>query len=125
MIIGVGIDNVQSKRIKEILLKWSDRVENRVFDEGELEYSKSKGETHLHLAARFAAKEALFKALGKGLSEGMTWTDVTVRNDEAGKPHIHLKRRAREIADEMGVATIHVSLTHTDECALAVVILEA
>ncbi len=124
MIIGVGIDNVQSERMKEMLLKWADRVENRVFDEEELEYSKSKGETHLHLAARFAAKEALFKALGKGLSEGMTWTDVMVQNDEAGKPHIHLKRKAKEIADQMGVATIHVSLTHTDESAMAVVILE-
>ena len=124
MIIGVGIDNVQSKRMKEMLLKWADRVEDRVFDEQELEYSKSKGETHLHLAARFAAKEALFKALGKGLSEGMTWTDVKVVNDEAGKPHIELRRRAQEIAEQMGVATIHVSLTHTDECAVAVVILE-
>ena len=125
MIIGVGIDNVQTKRMKEILLKWADRVENRVFDEKELEYSKSKGESHLHLAARFAAKEALFKALGKGLSEGMTWTDVTVQNDEAGKPHIQLKRKAKDIADQMGVATIHVSLTHTDDSAVAVVILEA
>ncbi len=124
MIIGVGIDNVQSERMKEMLLKWADRVENRVFDEEELEYSKSKGETHLHLAARFAAKEALFKALGKGLSEGMTWTDVMVQNDEAGKPHIHLRRKAKDIADQMGVATIHVSLTHTDESAMAVVILE-
>lgn len=124
MIIGVGIDNVQSIRMKEMLLKWADRVENRVFDEAELEYSKSKGETHLHLAARFAAKEALFKALGKGLSEGMTWTDVMVQNDETGKPHLVLKRKAKEIADKMGVATIHVSLSHTDECAIAVVILE-
>jgi holo-[acyl-carrier protein] synthase len=124
MIIGVGIDNVQTERMKEILIKWSDRVEDRVFNESELEYSKSKGETHLHLAARFAAKEALFKALGKGLSEGMTWTDVKVFNDESGKPFIELKRRAKEIADEMGVKTIHVSLAHTDVCSMAVVILE-
>jgi holo-[acyl-carrier protein] synthase len=124
MIIGVGIDNVQTERMKEILIKWSDRVEDRVFNESELEYSKSKGETHLHLAARFAAKEALFKALGKGLSEGMTWTDVKVYNDESGKPFIELKRRAKEIADEMGVKTIHVSLAHTDVCSMAVVILE-
>jgi holo-[acyl-carrier protein] synthase len=124
MIIGVGIDNIQNERMKEILIKWSDRVEDRVFNENELEYSKSKGETHLHLAARFAAKEALFKALGKGLSEGMTWTDVKVFNDESGKPFIELKRRAKEIADEMGVKTIHVSLSHTDVCSMAVVILE-
>jgi holo-[acyl-carrier protein] synthase len=124
MIIGVGIDNVQNERMKEMLIKWASRVEDRVFDESELEYSKSKGETHLHLAARFAAKEALFKALGKGLSEGMTWTDVKVVNDEAGKPFIELRSRAREIADEMGVKTIHLSLSHTDVCSIAVVILE-
>ena len=124
MIIGVGIDNVQSKRMKELMLKWADRVEDRVFDEEELKYSKSKGKPHLHLAARFAAKEALFKAMGKGLSEGMTWTDVTVINDEYGKPNIHLKRKAKEICKEMEVRTIHVSLSHTDECAMAVVILE-
>lgn len=124
MIIGVGIDNVQSKRMKEMLLKWADRVENRVFNEKELEYSKSKGETHLHLAARFAAKEALFKALGKGLSEGMTWTDVTIQNDETGKPHIQLRRKAKDIADQMGVISVHLSLTHTDDCAAAIVILE-
>ncbi len=124
MIIGLGIDHVQTKRMKEILMKWSERVEDRVFTEEELQYSKKKGETHLHLAARFAAKEALFKALGKGLSEGMTWNDVEVRNKESGQPEIILKQRAKEIADDMGVEKIHVSLTHTDESAAAVVILE-
>ncbi len=124
MIIGVGIDNVQSKRMKEMLLKWADRVEDRVFTEEELQYSKAKGESHLHLAARFAAKEAFFKALGMGLSQGMTWTDVQVRNNESGKPYLELRKRAQEIAREMGVAHIHVSLTHTEECAVAVVILE-
>ena len=124
MIIGLGIDSVQSKRMKEMLLKWADRVENRVFDEEELEYSKAREASHLHLAARFAAKEAVFKALGRGLGDGMTWTDVKVFKDELGKPHIQLKRRAKEIADQMGVASIHLSLTHTDECAMAVVILE-
>ncbi|UCG37852.1 MAG: holo-ACP synthase [bacterium] len=124
MIIGIGIDHVQTLRMKEMLIKWAERVENRVFGEEELEYSKSKGETHLHLAARFAAKEAFFKALGKGLAEGMTWNDVVVRNDEAGKPFITIKNRAREIADSMGVRNIHVSLAHTDDCAMAVVILE-
>jgi holo-[acyl-carrier protein] synthase len=124
VILGLGLDNVQNKRMKEILVKWSTRVEDRVFTEAELEYSKKKGETHLHLAARFAAKEALFKALGKGLSDGMTWTDVEVRNDPSGKPFITLKARAQEIADQMGVKKIHTSLSHTDECSIAVVILE-
>jgi len=124
MIIGVGLDNVQTKRMQEMLLKWADRVEDRVFTEDELAYSRSKGEPHLHLAARFAAKEAFFKALGKGLSEGMSWTNVNVLNDELGKPYITLRGRARELADSMEVKRTHLSLTHTDECAIAVVILE-
>lgn len=124
MIVGIGIDNVETKRMKDILLKWVDRVENRVFDEVELEYSKSKGEPHLHLAARFAAKEAFFKATGKGLNDGMAWTDVTISNDSSGKPAITVSGKAREIADEMEVRKVHVSLSHTRDCAMAVVILE-
>jgi len=124
MIVGVGIDNVLNKRMQDMLLKWAEKVEDRVFTEEELEYSKNKGETHVHLAARFAAKEALFKALGKGLSDGMTWNDVMVKNDESGKPHIVLRDRAKEIADSMKVKTIHLSLTHSDHSSIAVVILE-
>jgi len=124
MIIGVGIDNVLNSRMQDMLMKWAEKVEDRVFTEEELEYSRSKGETHIHLAARFAAKEALFKALGKGLSEGMTWNDVMVKNEESGKPYIVLRDRAREIADSMKVETIHLSLTHSEECSIAVVILE-
>lgn len=124
MIVGVGLDNVQTKRMQEVLLKWADRVEDRVFTEEELAYSRTKGEPHFHLAARFAGKEAFFKALGKGLSEGMSWTNVNILNDELGKPYITLRGRARELADSMEVKVIHLSLTHTDESAIAVVILE-
>ena len=124
MIVGVGLDNVQTKRMQEVLLKWADRVENRIFTEEELAYSRTKGEPHFHLAARFAAKEAFFKALGKGLSEGMSWTNVNVLNDEMGKPYITLRGWARELADSMEVKITHLSLTHTDESAIAVVILE-
>ncbi len=125
MIVGVGIDHVQVRRMKEILLKWAQRVEDRVFGEEELRYSHALGDSHLHLAARFAAKEAFFKAVGRGLADGMTWTDVVVVNDPAGKPEIVLRKRAREIADSMGVSRSHVSLTHTEDCAVAVVILES
>ena len=124
MIIGIGIDQVQTRRMKEILLKWAERVEDRVFAEEELAYSRDKGDSHLRLAARFAAKEAFFKAVGKGLREGMGWTDVVVTNDPAGRPILNLRKRAKEIADSMGVVHIHLSLTHTDDCAIAVVILE-
>jgi holo-[acyl-carrier protein] synthase len=110
--------------MKNILLKWGNRVENRVFNEVELDYSKSKVEPHLHLAARFAAKEAFFKAMGKGLREGMKWTDVTVSNDRKGKPDIVMSGKTREAAEKMEIRKVHVSLSHTIDCAMAVVILE-
>jgi len=124
MIIGIGIDHVQSQRIKNVLVKWPGRFEKRVFDDDELEYAKSRREPHIHLAARFAAKEAFLKALGKGYSEGINWTDVAVRNGPGGKPDLVVKGKAREFAEEMGVRSVYVSLSHTQECGMAVVILE-
>ncbi len=124
MIVGVGVDHVETKRMQEILLKWAEKVEGRVFTEDEIAYSKSKGKAHLHLAARFSAKEAFFKALGKGLSEGMKWTDVSVQTEKSGKPSIDLSGRAKEIAASMDVDNIHLSMTHTEKCAIAVVVLE-
>jgi len=125
MIIGIGIDNVVCLRMKEMLTKWGGRFEKRVFEKGELDYARSRREPHLHLAARFAAKEAFLKALGTGLAEGITWRDVAVRNEPGGKPELVVKGKAGEFAREMGVRKIHISLSHTVECAMAVVILEA
>ena len=125
MIIGIGIDNVGCPRMKRVLTKWQGRFEKRVFAKGELEYARSKREPHLHLAARFAAQEAFLKARGKGLAEGINWTDVAVRNEPGGKPDLVVKGKAREFAREMGVRSVHVSLSHTAECGMAVVILEA
>ena len=78
MIIGIGIDHVQSQRIKNVLVKWPGRFEKRVFDDAELEYAKSRREPHLHLAARFAAKEAKDTVRG---STGRTWLSGTDRGE--------------------------------------------
>jgi holo-[acyl-carrier protein] synthase len=124
VIIGIGIDNVECLRLNAVLNRWQGRFENRVFEKVELEYARSMRHPHLHLAARFAAKEAFFKALGKGLRDGITWKDVAVENGPGGKPDLHVKGKAREIADKMGVRHVHVSLTHTRESGMAVVVLE-
>ena len=115
MIVGVGIDNVETRRMKDILMKWVDRVENRVFNEVELEYSKSKGEPHLHLAARFAAKEAFFKALGRRVG----WKDAELVNRPSGQPDLLIRKDLEKTFDR-----VHVSVSHLAAYAIAVVILE-
>ena len=124
MIIGVGVDHVQCGRMKDVLSRWHERFEKRVFDETELQYARSRREPHLHLAARFAAKEAFFKALGTGFGSGLNWTDVAVRNRPDGKPDLLVKGRARDLTEEKGVRRVHISLSHTDDSGVAVVILE-
>ena len=124
MILGVGVDHVPCGRMEKILSKWRGRFQKRVFDESELHYALSRREPHLHLAARFAAKEAFFKALGTGYGRGVNWTDVTVKNRTDGKPDLLVKGKARDLADGKGVRRIHVSLSHTGDSAVAVVILE-
>jgi holo-[acyl-carrier protein] synthase len=124
MILGIGIDHVGSRRIKNVVARWPGRFEKSVFDDEELEYARAKGEPHLHLAVRFAAKEAFFKAAGRGFGWGINWTDVVVRNTPGGKPALLVKGKAKELAEEMGVRSVHVSLSHTRELGLAVVVLE-
>ncbi len=124
MIIGIGIDHVGIRRMKNVIARWPGRFEKRVFVEEELEYARTKLKPHLHLAARFAAKEAFFKALGKGFGRGINWTDVAVRNLPGGKPDLCVKGKAMELAEEMGVRTVHLSLSHTLDSGMAVVILE-
>lgn len=124
MILGVGVDHVLCGRMKEILSRWRGRFEKRVFDEAELKYARARREPHLHLAARFAAKEAFFKALGTGFGRGINWTDVVVRNRSDGKPDLLVKGKARDLAEEKGVRRVHVSLSHTEDSGVAMVVLE-
>lgn len=125
MIIGVGIDLAEVGRIREVLARRGDRFLARVFSEGEREYCLAKSDPALHLAARFAAKEAFAKAVGTGVSGGMRFSDIEVVRDAAGRPTLELSGYARELAASMAVQTIHLSLTHTRETAGAVVVLEA
>lgn len=123
MILEIGVDLVEVKRIKEICLKWGVKFEQRVFTPGEITYCNSKKSRHQSLASRFAAKEAVFKALGTGWSLGLRWQDVEVVNDSLGKPGIILRGEAKERAGLMGVQKVLVSLSHTKQYAVAYVVL--
>jgi len=123
MILEIGVDLVEIDRIKDICLKWGDKFEERVFTPREIAYCKSKKSRYQSLAVRFAAKEAVFKALGTGWSSGLSWRDVEVVNDSRGKPSIVLTGEAQHRAELIGAQKVMVSLSHTKKYAVASVIL--
>ncbi len=121
-ILGVGVDLVEVDSFQARLAGREDLI-SRLFTEAELEYSRSRKRPWLHLAARFASKEAFFKALGTGLTDGLSWLDVEVTRDEAGEPGLVLRRAAQASADRRGLGHALLSLAHGRTYAIAVVVL--
>ena len=124
-IIGIGIDLVDCARIESSLERFGDRFLNRVFTAGEIAYSKSMKFPARHLAARFAAKEALSKAFGTGIGKSMGWRDLDVQKKESGEPVVVLSGGAEKMANERGVGKIWISLSHTEQSGMATIILES
>ena len=124
MVIGLGTDLAEVGRIRESVDRFGERFLHRVFTEGERRYCTSKRHSEQNLAARFAAKEAGAKALGTGISRGVGWQDLEVTREPGQPPRLLLHGRARQLADQLGVARISLSLTHTGHSAMAIIILE-
>lgn len=126
MVVGVGIDLVEIERVARMIASLGDRMFARLFSHGEAEYIRSKPLPAQHAAVRLAAKEAAFKALaGNERARRISWRDVEVVSDARGIPSIRLHGVAEERARELAVSTIHVSLSHTQGMAGAVVVLSA
>lgn len=121
MIAGTGVDIIEVARIEQALARHADRFLSRMFTPGEIAYCGDGDQRARRLAARFAAKEAVLKALGLGLRE-VKWTDAEVIHDTLGKPSIRLSGRLAEIAREQGVTALHISLSHCKEYAVAQVV---
>jgi len=124
MIIGIGIDVIQNDRLGDSIKRFGDRFLNRIYTEGEIGYCKKCANPEIHYAARFAAKEAAFKALGTGWAAGVKWKDIEVERLESGKPELHLYGEALARATAMGTTRFYVSLTHDQLVSCAVVIFE-
>jgi holo-[acyl-carrier protein] synthase len=124
MILGTGVDLAEVHRIRESIERYGDRFVGRVFTPGEIAYVQRKANRFERYAARFAAKEAGMKALGTGWRGGIKWKDFEVANLASGRPTLLLHDEAERIAQKIGVTAIHLSLTHTQETALAYVIFE-
>jgi len=118
-VLGVGMDIVETKRIAESVERFGDRFLQRVFLEGEVAYARSMKFPHLHLAARFAAKEAISKAFGTGIGHEMGWRDLEIVREPGGAPRVVLHGRAEAYAKMRGVQAVHVSLSHTTEYGAA------
>lgn len=124
MILGTGVDLAEVLRIRAAIERHGGRFIERIYTSPEIAYVERKANRFERYAARFAAKEAGMKAIGTGWKRGVTWRDFEVVNLPSGRPTLRLHGVASEIAQQLGVRQIWLSLTHTAELGMAHVILE-
>jgi holo-[acyl-carrier protein] synthase len=124
VIVSIGIDIIEVRRIREVLGR-TPRFAERVFTAAERAYCDSRGTVAAqHYAARFAAKEAVLKALQTGWRGGIAWQDVEIASREGGAPYLIFHGKVHELVAGLGATAAHLSLSHTSEHAIAEVILE-
>lgn len=124
MIVGTGIDLIEIQRIQDSMDRFGSRFLDRVYTPAELAYCLRKKQAAESLAARFAAKEAGAKALGTGISRGISWLEIEVVRHPGGRPGLHFSGRAGQFAAKLGATHASLSLTHSRTHAMASVILE-
>jgi holo-[acyl-carrier protein] synthase len=124
MVLGLGTDLIEIERIEASIDRFGERFLERVFTEGEIAYCRKKKQSSESFAARFAAKEAGAKALGTGISRGVSWTEIEVTRKMGERPMLHFSGRAGELAREMGVRKVQLSLSHSRKLAIAIVVVE-
>jgi holo-[acyl-carrier protein] synthase len=125
MVLGVGTDLMEIARIDHSIHRFGERFLQRVFTEREIQYCQRKKNAAESFAARFAAKEAGAKALGTGISHGVSWLELEVTRERSGRPTLQLSGRAAQRAQRLGVTGISLSLTHSRDLTMAVVVMES
>jgi holo-[acyl-carrier protein] synthase len=125
VIVGLGVDMEEISRIGEAISRHGQVFLQRIFTPGEIAYCERHRDKAERYTGRFAAKEAMMKALGTGWSKGVRWRDIEVTRMPGGRPTIVLHGAAREHAERMGARHISLSITHTGNLAFAEVILES
>jgi holo-[acyl-carrier protein] synthase len=124
MIIGIGVDIVEIDRVEEVLSRRGERFRARVFTPAEVSYCESLGSPWASYAARFAAKEAMMKALGTGWTGGIAFREIEVVRTDGGVPSIRLYATALSRFEAIGATRVHLSLSHSKAFAIAQVLLE-
>lgn len=125
MIVGIGIDLAEVDRIREAIERHGTRFVERIYTAREIAYAERKSNRYERYAARFAAKEAAMKAIGTGWKRGVRWRDFEVTNLPTGRPTLELHGVAAKIAESLGVRNIALSITHTAQQGMAIVVLES
>jgi len=124
MIVGIGTDLAEVDRVQHAIERHGQRFIDRIYTPAEIAYVERKANRYELYAARFAAKEAGMKAVGTGWRRGVRWQDFEVANLPSGRPTLKLHGVAEQIAQALGVRNIALSLTHTSQQAMAIVIFE-
>jgi len=124
MILGTGIDIIEVERIRASFAKFGERFLRRILRPGEIEYCLTHKDPAPHLAARFAAKEAISKAFGTGIGAQLGWQDMEICRKPSGEPFVVLHEGGTALLASRGAAKVHVSLSHTQGHAAAMAVLE-
>lgn len=124
MVLGLGTDLIEIERIQASMDRFGERFLKRVFTVGEIAYCKRKKQPAESFAARFAAKEAGAKALGTGISRGVSWKEIEVTREIGQRPLLHFSGRAGELAEAIGVRRVQLTLSHSRKLAIAVAVVE-
>jgi holo-[acyl-carrier protein] synthase len=124
LIVGLGLDIAEIDRIEAAITRHGAPILERLYTPAEVAYCESHRNKFERYAGRFAAKEAVMKALGTGWRRGVRWRDIEIIRKPSGKPSLALKGAAKRIADGLGVKNISLTITHSGNLALAEVIFE-
>ncbi len=118
-ILGIGTDIIECLRIAQMIERHGELFIRRVYTEHEIGYCSTKKASTQHYAGRWAAKEAVLKVLGTGWKRGISWRDIEVRNKPSGAPTITLYAGARDVAEQLGIQKLHISISHCRSHATA------
>lgn len=125
MIVGLGTDIIEVERIRDAVDRHEEHFLRHVFTDAELRDAPERNGRYAFYAGRWAAKEAVSKALGTGIGASCAWTDIEIRNNGDGKPEVVLNGRAAETASTLGAVRAHISISHERALACAVAVLES
>ncbi len=121
-ILGIGTDITECLRIARMIERHGDLFINRVYTPEEIRYCQNRKQSIQHFTGRWAAKEAILKAIGTGWVRGITWRDMEIRNDSSGRPVVAVRGGVQEVVEQLGITEIQVSISHCHTHATAVAI---
>ncbi len=118
-IIGIGTDIIECLRIAQMIERHGELFINRVYTPLEIQYCQSRKQSTQHYAGRWAAKEAILKAIGTGWRKGISWRDIEVRNEPGGRPVVAMRGGARDVVEQLGITQMLISISHCRSHATA------